>query len=75
LTAKLRKCAQRAAKAERLNYLASAMVCNGSPKSLFSIDNIRIYTSSTDNSGAVQSDESEGSMVLSFGHAVAQKTI
>jgi hypothetical protein len=32
---------------------------DGSPKSLLSIDNIRIYTSSTDNTGAVQSDESK----------------
>jgi len=30
-----------------------------SPKSLLSIDNIRIYTSSTDNTGAVKSDESK----------------
>ena len=32
---------------------------DGSPKSLLSIDNIRIYTSSIDNTGAVQSDESK----------------
>ena len=32
---------------------------DGSSKSLLSIDNIRIYTSSTDNTGAVQSDESK----------------
>jgi len=32
---------------------------DGSPKSLLSIDNIRIYTSSTDNTGAVQSDQSK----------------
>ena len=32
---------------------------DGSPKSLLSIDNIRIYTSSTDNTAAVQSDESK----------------
>jgi hypothetical protein len=32
---------------------------DGSPKSLLSIDNIRIYTSSTDNTGAVQSNESK----------------
>ena len=31
---------------------------DGSSKSLLSIDNIRIYTSSTDNTGAVQSNES-----------------
>ena len=30
-----------------------------SPKSLLSVDNIRIYTSSTDNTGAVKSDESK----------------
>jgi hypothetical protein len=32
---------------------------DGSPKSLLSIDNIRIYTSSTDNTGAVQSNETK----------------
>jgi len=32
---------------------------DGSAKSLLSIDNIRIYTSSTDNTAAVQSDESK----------------
>jgi hypothetical protein len=32
---------------------------DGSAKALLSIDNIRIYTSSTDNTGAVQSDESK----------------
>ena len=32
---------------------------DGSSKSLLSIDNIRIYTSSTDNTGAVQSDVSK----------------
>jgi hypothetical protein len=32
---------------------------DGSSKSLLSIDNIRIYTSSTDNTGAVQSDETK----------------
>ncbi len=32
---------------------------DGSSKSLISIDNIRIYTSSTDNTGAVQNDQSK----------------
>jgi hypothetical protein len=32
---------------------------DGSAKALLSIDNIRIYTSSTDNTGAVQSDQSK----------------
>lgn len=32
---------------------------DGSAQSLISIDNIRIYTSSTDNTGAVQNDESK----------------
>jgi hypothetical protein len=51
-----------------INYYAFELDANepsgtehsdGSPKSLLSIDNIRIYTSSTDNTGAVQSDQSK----------------
>jgi hypothetical protein len=44
------------------NYYAFELDANepsGSAKVLLSIDNIRIYTSSTDNTGAVQSDESK----------------
>jgi hypothetical protein len=51
-----------------INYYAFELDANepsgtehadGSSKSLLSIDNIRIYTSSIDNTGAVQSDESK----------------
>jgi len=50
-----------------INYYAFELDANepsgtekdGSAKSLISIDNIRIYTSSTDNTGAVQNDQSK----------------
>jgi hypothetical protein len=52
---------------DNVNYFAFELDSNepngferdGTAKSLISIDNIRIYTSSTDNTGAVQSDESK----------------